>query len=500
MKEINRTTDQDLNQHEKTNLLEYTGDNQNSILGKDNINYSVVSPSSQQHKTTEIPQSPPQSPGQRLLYVAASPARYIKKQIRPGGIKSSIFSLIILCLGAGTLGMPYVFYKNGIVFGIVMLLVGTCLSMYTGWLVVICCHRLNASRYEDIALATYGKKASILTSICMLALGKIILYQRAYQQFKELLPYTLTKLVGPDHTLPDIISNTFLGETFWAILFSFGLVFPVSLARTLSALRFSSFFGFMISIYIVVAIVFLCLFSREITPDLGHSFKTSISNFDINGFGIFNSLPIVIFAYMYQTNIPMIYVELEKKDLKHMWKVMKIGTAGATTAYLFAGVFGYTAFADYPDVKDKMELQNVLKNYPNNPANFISLFGILIVVLFATPLTILPCKDTIEELFLKPGQKLNNKQNIIWTFILVTVSFFISLAIPNIGDAMTILGATTNSGIGFLLPIIYYLKLEKKAPRWASHKIVAYFVFVFICCSSVIELSMFAYKKATGNS
>lgn len=48
----------------------------------------------------------------------------------------------------------------------------------------------------------------------------------------------------------------------------------------------------------------------------------------------------------------MIYTELEKKDLKHMWKVMKIGTAGATTAYVFAGVFGYVAFADYANVND----------------------------------------------------------------------------------------------------------------------------------------------------
>jgi hypothetical protein len=81
----------------------------------------------------------------------------------------------------------------------------------------------------------------------------------------------------------------------------------------------------------------------------------------------------------------------------------------------------------------------------------------------------------------------------------VTVSFFISLAIPNIGDAMTILGATTNSAIGFLFPIVYYLKLEHKAPRFATHKVVAYCVFTFICCSSIIELGMFGYKKATGN-
>jgi amino acid permease len=93
----------------------------------------------------------------------------MKQQIRPGGIKSSIFSLIILCLGAGTLSIPYVFYTNGLVFGTVLLFLGGILSIYTGWLVVLCCDKLNATRYEDIAMATYGKKASIITSACMLA-------------------------------------------------------------------------------------------------------------------------------------------------------------------------------------------------------------------------------------------------------------------------------------------------------------------------------------------
>lgn len=74
-------------------------------------------------------------------------------------------------------------------------------------------------------------------------------------------------------------------------------------------------------------------------------------NFDISVMGVFNSLPLVIFSYMYQTNIPMIYVELEKKDLKHMWKVLRNGTIGATLAYFLAGVFGYAAFAAYPNVK-----------------------------------------------------------------------------------------------------------------------------------------------------
>ena len=75
------------------------------------------------------------------------------------------------------------------------------------------------------------------------------------------------------------------------------------------------------------------------------------------------------------------------------------------------------------------------------------------------------------------------------------ISYILSLAIPNIGDAMTILGATTNSGIGFLLPIIYYLKMEKHLPTWSNQKVICYLVFGFICLSSVIEIGSFVYKK-----
>ena len=50
----------------------------------------------------------------------------------------------------------------------------------------------------------------------------------------------------------------------------------------------------------------------------------------------------------------MIFAELEKKDLNHMWKVMRNGTIGATVAYMCAGIFGYVTFADYINVKQLM--------------------------------------------------------------------------------------------------------------------------------------------------
>ena len=90
---------------------------------------------------------------------------------------------------------------------------------------------------------------------------------------------------------------------------------------------------------------------------------------------------------------------------------------------------------------------------------------------------------------------MTSKQNVLATFVLVLVSFILSMAIPNVGDAITILGATTNSGIGFLFPIIFYLRIERKAPKWSTKKVVAYIVFILICISSIIELGTFIYKK-----
>jgi hypothetical protein len=75
----------------------------------------------------------------------------------------------------------------------------------------------------------------------------------------------------------------------------------------------------------------------------------------------------------------------------------------------------------------------------------------------------------------------------------------LALVIPNFGDALTILGATTNSGIGFLLPILYYLKLEEKKPRFHPMKVQCYIFFVFICIASVIELGTFIYQKVHGD-
>ena len=102
----------------------------------------------------------------------------LRKVFRAGSTVSSVFSLIIICLGAGTLSIPYVFYENGVIIGSILLISGGLLSIYTGYLIVVCCDRLQVYTYEEMAMKSYGQRASFITSMCMLAclLGFVVSY------------------------------------------------------------------------------------------------------------------------------------------------------------------------------------------------------------------------------------------------------------------------------------------------------------------------------------
>lgn len=91
---------------------------------------------------------------------------------------SSVFGLVILCLGSGTLTFPYIFYANGVLLGVLLIFFGAAISVYTGFLIIKCAEHCNATRYEDIAMRLFGKKMSIFTSVMILLtmLGFVIAY------------------------------------------------------------------------------------------------------------------------------------------------------------------------------------------------------------------------------------------------------------------------------------------------------------------------------------
>ena len=115
-------------------------------------------------------------------------------------------------------------------------------------------------------------------------------------------------------------------------------------------------------------------------------------------------------------------------------------------------------------------------------------------IILASPLCLMPAKDTVEELFLGQERQMTRGENLLCTFTLVLVSFFAAVVIPNIGDAMTVIGATSNPTVGFCLPIFFWLKTDN-SPALSPQRLVAYFVNVFVIALGLTSLVQFIIAK-----
>ena len=156
-------------------------------------------------------------------------------------MKGSIFTLVAICLGMGTVTLPSVAQQNGIIVGLILVLFGAVISWYTGMLIIACAEQTNTDKYEDLALEAYGPRMAKVTSWCVIAnlLGFVI---SNIVYIKTLVPHTLEILIWgsteeAEGQLPSFMGNgQWTGQLFWATTYCIVVIIPLSLSRNMSAL------------------------------------------------------------------------------------------------------------------------------------------------------------------------------------------------------------------------------------------------------------------------
>ena len=84
-----------------------------------------------------------------------------------------------------------------------------------------------------------------------------------------------------------------------------------------------------------------------------------------------------------------------------MKSVLITGNTIVIICYILVGFFGYATFVNYANVDNIMLTANILEGpYMNSYWIILCQFMLLVGVILSTPLCVLPCKDTIEELWL----------------------------------------------------------------------------------------------------
>lgn len=156
---------------------------------------------------------------------------------------------------------------NGYILGPILIIGGAGISYYTGMLIVRCSEITGRTRYEDIALAIYGKRVARLTSFMNLLC--LIGFTFSYIVYvKKAIPTIIEMYVDKDSgNAPYWILNNDTGNMFWGLMFSFCVLFPMAIPRSVNALRFTSLFGVLCSMYLCMAVTGVFLNNRLIVPD-----------------------------------------------------------------------------------------------------------------------------------------------------------------------------------------------------------------------------------------
>ena len=418
----------------------------------------------------------------------------------------AVSNLCSATLGAGVLALPYALKQAGLVWGAVLLLISAISTLYSLQLLVTACHVLHEYTYEGIVQTCLGKRARTITEI------SILLFCGGCA-----VAYVIT--VG------DILGALHLPRQVCMILVWTTTMFPLSLLKTMTSLQAASGVGiFSIGLLVVVAIIHLLHDSKEQQQQqMLPSFESLL--WPANGMtSVLMACPLVLFAFSCQVNVCAIYKELNDKP--HMTRVLWV--AVTVCAILYTAI----SLAAYLDFTTSVQ-PNVLQNYcpsSSHPLIQMAFGGMTVAVVMAFPLNIFPTRVTLEGLYEKKKKKHHHNEaevelalsvgtnEVVEPLLLLSLPqsyyneedqvpfnwsshFLITLGIcgtvlglalvaPNISVVFGLLGGTTSSILGFILPGLVGMKVDAHPGR--AQLLVVIGVVIGILTTAVTVYSTFS--------
>ena len=82
---------------------------------------------------------------------------------------------------------------------------------------------------------------------------------------------------------------------------------------------------------------------------------------------------------------------------------------------------------------------------------------------------------------------MSDTENIIVSAVMVIFCYSMALLLPNVGSVIAVTGATVNPFIGFIFPIMFYLKIDR-SPALSAAKILAKLILVAVLLVSILGL------------
>ena len=261
-------------------------------------------------------------------------------------------------------------------------------------LLVECAEKIGKEKYEEFAEYWWGNKTAKLVGVWNLftLLGGVT----SFMVFiKTLAPLLLTMVLGSD--VPEIFGNEqFKGQAVWGVMIMIILIIPLWLARKVGSLEYISSLSIISAIYITCWMIILFFTDRSLVPNIITNFEKA-SYFTISFEGISSSIPFIVFSYMYQPSLPLIYHELRNKSKPRMRKVIIIASIFVVILYSIESSVGYLGVVGNSNLlKTLLNKKNVLEIDYKSTAFSVGVLAIFFAVITTIPILMLPAKNDFE--------------------------------------------------------------------------------------------------------
>ena len=417
--------------------------------------------------------------------------------LKAGGVFGSMFSLFAATFDAGIITLPYLAAENGIGVAAILIIFGALISYFCAMLLVDCAEKVGKTRYEDFALHCWGAKASRLVGMCNLV--SMLGFVTSYIVFvKTLIPQILQLFFG-ENAIPEMLGEgQWKGELVWGTVYVFCVMLPLSLPKKIGSLGYFSTLGWMCALYITLWFIFLffgnksSISSTSLRFDNAKYFSSSFSSMS-------RAIPFIVFSYMYQPIVPIIYTELNNRSRSKMRGILVFGSVFVISIYILDATFGYLwANEQESYIKTLLEEANILKvDFKSWLYNF-GVLGFLFTIFSSAQVNFLSAKSEFELIFYE-SKEMSKFQNTVLTVCFCLICWTLGVFVPQISDSITFLGCTVDPTSGFILPILFYLTLFKEESKkyWKNYleRILCWILLLFVIFISMQTLYLFFEEK-----
>uniref|UniRef100_A0A2A4K6B7 Amino acid transporter transmembrane domain-containing protein n=1 Tax=Heliothis virescens TaxID=7102 RepID=A0A2A4K6B7_HELVI len=384
-----------------------------------------------------------------------------RKVPKPTNILESTGHLVKGCLGAGVLGIHEAYMKCGLWVAVISTVIFGFYISYCVHLLISSAHllyeRIHVTKlsYPDVAevalevgpfpsLRKFSKlfRYAVDATICIDLFGACAVYQ-------IIIAKTIQVVTGDRDTVTVL-------RMYILIIF-----LPILLLCMITTLKYLAPFSLVADFFIVTCVVATVVYSLEIAPPIEErpAFKSFIGFFEFSGVVVFSMEGVGV-------SLP---IENNMKDPRKFRVVLVAGMMVVVSFVLLVGFFGYWGFGELCDAPVTLNFKKGLV-----PTILQVLIALMVYVTFAlnfwAPFNLcwyyLQKRHDPEKFWLWER---------VYRAIIVICITATSIAFPNIGNLMGLIGAFCLSNMGFIFPAIIDLLVVWEHPglgtaNWRLYK------------------------------